>query len=70
MVCWIQGMEKAYIINDQPLKISTEKEVDGRFELYSTKKNYTFILLDKLSGRTIQVQWSLNPNERFIEFIR
>ena len=38
----------------------------GRFKLYPTKNNYTFLLLDVKLGRTWQVQWSFEANERFI----
>jgi hypothetical protein len=49
----------------EPL-VSTEKEVNDRFILYSTQNMYTFILLDQLDGRTWQVQWSTDPNNRGI----
>ena len=38
----------------------------GRFKLYPTKNTYTFLLLDVKLGRTWQVQWSFEANERFI----
>lgn len=38
----------------------------GRFKLYPTKNTYTFLLLDVKIGRTWQVQWSFEANERFI----
>ena len=34
-----------------------DKEIPGRFELYETTNIYNFILMDKLDGRTWQVQW-------------
>jgi len=46
--------------------VSKEKEVDGRFMLYSTQNIYTFILLDQLDGKMWQVQWSLEFDERLI----
>ncbi len=52
-------------LNLLPL-VSKEKEVNGRFTLYSTQNIYTFILLDQLDGRTWQVQWSIEPEHRFI----
>lgn len=46
--------------------VSKEKEVDGRFTLYSTQNIYTFILLDQLDGKLWQVQWSLEYEKRLI----
>ena len=39
---------------------------NGRFKLYPTKNTYTFLLLDVKLGRTWQVQWSFEANERFV----
>ena len=44
--------------------------VDGRYELYPTRNNYTFIMLDQIDGRAYHVQWSLERNQRFITPIR
>jgi hypothetical protein len=46
--------------------VSKDKEVNGRFTLYPTQNVFTFILLDQLDGRTWQVQWSIEPESRFI----
>jgi hypothetical protein len=46
--------------------ISTEKEQNGRFTLYPTQNNYTFLLLDQIDGKTWQVQWSTKGEERFV----
>lgn len=40
--------------------------VNGRFELYPTENMYNFILLDKIDGRTWQVQWSFDVKNRGI----
>ena len=40
-----------------------EEEIPGRFILTPTTNQYNFIMLDKLNGRTWQVQWSTNPKE-------
>ena len=40
--------------------------VNGRFELYPTENMYNFILLDKIDGRTWQVQWSYDFKNRGI----
>lgn len=57
-----------FVLNDQPLLPWTEadQEKPGRFTLYKTRNLYNFILLDKINGRTWQVQWSLNDEDRFI----
>lgn len=41
-----------------------EAPLNGRFELYPTQNMYNFILLDKINGRTWQVQWSTSWLER------
>ena len=46
--------------------VTTENESDNRFTLYTTKNMYTFILLDKIDGRTWQVQWSIEPENRVV----
>lgn len=38
----------------------------GRFELYPTKNFYNFILLDQYDGRTWQVQWSFEEENRVV----
>ena len=52
-------------LNDIPLVYSYEEEV-GRFALYPTQNTFNFILLDKISGRTYQVQWSLEAENRMV----
>lgn len=52
-------------LNILPLVIKAE-EVDNRFTLYPTENIYTFILLDQLGGKVWQVQWSIEPENRFI----
>lgn len=46
--------------------VTKEEEHNDRFTLYPTQNIYTFILLDQLDGRTWQVQWSIEPEKRFI----
>lgn len=43
--------------------------ISGRFELYKTQNMYNFILLDKIDGRTWQVQWSMEKENRFVRKI-
>lgn len=52
-------------LNILPL-IDKEKEVDERFTLYPTQNRWTFILLDQIDGKTWQVQWSMNAENRFV----
>lgn len=43
-----------------------QKEIAGRFELYKTQNLYNLILVDTRDGRTWQVQWSTEPDNRGI----
>ncbi len=52
-------------INSEDLTSGIETEAD-RFELYPTQNTYNFLLLDKLTGRIWQVQWSTEAKERVI----
>lgn len=52
-------------LNFDPL-ISLDKEVKDRFTLYPTQNMYNFILLDQISGKTWQVQWSIDYINRHI----
>lgn len=38
----------------------------GRFTLYPTQNMFNFILLDKVSGSTYQVQWSMKEDTRMV----
>jgi hypothetical protein len=52
-------------INSEDLTYGIETATD-RFELYPTQNTYNFLLLDKLTGRIWQVQWSMEAKERII----
>ena len=52
-------------IDDTPLLWDWEEVIPGRYELYPTNNIYTFILLDTSNGRTYQVQWSMDSDNRF-----
>lgn len=39
---------------------------NGRFELYPTGNMYNFILVDVIDGRTWQVQWNVDEENRMI----
>lgn len=54
-----------YDLNPNPL-ITIGKKVNGRFELYSTQNIYNFILLDRIDGKTWQVQWSFDEENRAV----
>lgn len=54
-----------YNLNPNSL-IADGKKVNGRFELYPTQNIYNFILLDKVDGKTWQVQWSLEEENRAV----
>lgn len=43
------------VLNGEDLTNGNTKP--GKFELYKTQNMYNFILLDKVSGKTWQVQW-------------
>ena len=46
---------------------STDEEMKyGRFKLYPTSNTYNFLLLDTENGRTWQVQWGFEKDERFV----
>lgn len=46
--------------------VAKEKEVNGRFKLQPTQNIHTFILLDQIDGKTWQVQWAFENNQRFV----
>jgi hypothetical protein len=50
-------------LNIWSLLKDNDLQVSGRFELYPTQNIYNFVLLDKISGRAWQVQWS-TENDR------
>ena len=63
----VEGNEKRFEsdLNPYPIMIKGKK-VNGRFELYPTQNIYNFILLDQIDGRTWQVQWALDEENRGI----
>lgn len=46
--------------------VDKKDEINGRFEIYPTTNIYNFVLLDKISGKTWQVQWSQEIGKRGI----
>jgi len=53
------------VLSETPL-VSEEEEKNGRFFLYPTTNSYNFILLDQINGKTWQVQWSIERDERMV----
>ena len=39
-----------------------ETAPNGRFELYPTRNMYNFLLLDQVTGRVWQIQWSIDED--------
>lgn len=54
-----------YDLTPNPL-ITTDRKINGRFELYPTQNIYNFILLDRIDGKTWQVQWSFDEENRAV----
>jgi hypothetical protein len=48
---------------------SVNEEVKDRFTLYPTTNIWTFLLLDQVEGTPYQVQWSTDPEKRFVNRI-
>lgn len=57
------GEQQKATLSDIP-RVSKENEKPGRFTLYATTNMYNFILLDQVNGKTWQVQWSFEPENR------
>lgn len=51
------------VVSDWDLT-SGENDKAGRFELYPTQNMYNFLLLDKKDGSVVQMQWSMNADNR------
>lgn len=51
-----------WTIDDTPLEDATSENI-GRFTLYPTANRFNFILLDQFTGKTWQVQYSLDKQE-------
>ena len=46
--------------------VPENEQIINRFLLYPTENRWTFILLDQISGKTWQVQWSTEMDKRLI----
>ena len=56
----IYGLSQFSLVSDGPV---------DRFTIYPTFNIWTFILLDQLEGHSYQVQWSTDPEKRFVSKI-
>jgi hypothetical protein len=54
-----------WVISTDPL-VDVSQEQVGRYALYRTSNMYNFILLDQVTGRAWQVQWSMDAEKRGI----
>ena len=62
----VQGNNRfTVVLNILPLS-NVSKSAEGRFTLYPTANMYNFILVDQTDGRTWQVQWSQDADNRGI----
>lgn len=52
--------------SDLSFDFTGERQYAGRFELYSTKNMYNFLLLDRENGQVWQVQWAMEAENRGI----
>lgn len=50
--------------------VADSSKVNGRFELYPTSNNWTFILLDQIDGDAYHVQWGHSKKDRIIYKIK
>lgn len=67
----VQGdNEFEYYLGQPEADIPDSLMTNGRYELYPTRNNYTFILLDQITGDSYHVQWSIERKNRFIRKIR
>ena len=62
------GFEGELSINRYSL-VLPEDEINGRFTLYPTQNMFNFILLDQIDGKTWQVQWNNDADNRLIHRI-
>ncbi len=60
-----ENNQMEYPLNSEPL-VDESQQKPGRFYLYPTRNMYNFILLDQISGKCWQVQWSTERNSRGI----
>ena len=59
------GFRGDHLLNSRNLAEDREI-IPGRFTLHPTQNIFTFILHDQIDGRTWQVQWSNDRENRFV----
>jgi hypothetical protein len=59
------GSRGEYTVNSVA-QVSIENQFPGRFELKETINMYNFLLLDQITGKVVQVQWSFERMSRGI----
>ena len=63
----VKDMENIFEVPLSTTKlVSTDEEENGRFTLYPTSNFHTFVMLDQINGKTWQVQWSTEYDNRGI----
>ena len=62
----VKGPEYRFesVLNAEDLSYGNTKP--GKYELYKTQNMYNFILLDKVEGKTWQVQWGTEEDSRMV----
>ena len=62
----LEDDEMEVYLGKPPKTIPSDAYVNGRFELYPTSNNWTFILLDQIDGDVYHVQWNQKRDSRMI----
>ena len=62
----VKGDNRVEVVLNGTSFAQGENAQGGRFGLYPTQNMFTFILLDRNDGRTWQVQWSIEENNRMV----
>ena len=62
----IEGDKRGGVVLNEIDLSNDIKQKSGRFTLYQTQNMYNFILLDQIDGRSWQVQWSIEQENRGI----
>ncbi len=64
--CVLNEQNLVTLFEGERIVIRDGEEINGRFTLYPTQNIYNFILLDQLTGKTYQAQWSFDEENRGI----
>lgn len=66
----VQGSNRGEVCLSAESQVMEGQEINGRFELYPTQNTWTFIMLDRINGRTWQVQWAFEAENRFVRRLK